>query len=418
MIYVCDAIMGSGKSSAAIQYMNDHKDEKFIYVTPYLAEAARIKENCSDLHFIEPSNAYEEYGHTKSGHTDALIKSGANITTTHQSFKNYTPEMLLNIREKGYTLIIDESLDVLKECEFNEADIQTVINAGYVEEVDNQFVVTEKQYSGRKLRDIMWMLRSKSLVRTNDGKGIFYWSTPKELLESFKDVYILTYVFEGQSMYYYLKMNDMNYDNIYVQKTEDGKYRFSEENTHSPSYVKNLKNLIHILDNQRMNDVDFDRRSQKENECALSMNWFKRPDKKEKIEQLRRNLSNLYRYVYPDSTIEDRMWGTFSKAKIKLRGKGYTKNFVIFNERATNEYRNRKYLAYLANVYMDVEEKLFYQSLGVEIYEDTYALSTLVQWIWRSAIRDGKEIWIYLPSIRMRRLLTNWINGLTEEKEG
>ena len=39
MIQVCDAIMGTGKSSAAITYMNEHKEEKFIYITPYLEEA-------------------------------------------------------------------------------------------------------------------------------------------------------------------------------------------------------------------------------------------------------------------------------------------------------------------------------------------------------------------------------------------
>ncbi len=33
-IKVCDAIMGSGKSSAAISYMNEHPNQKFIYITP------------------------------------------------------------------------------------------------------------------------------------------------------------------------------------------------------------------------------------------------------------------------------------------------------------------------------------------------------------------------------------------------
>ena len=41
----------------------------------------------------------------------------------------------------------------------------------------------------------------------------------------------------------------------------------------------------------------------------------------------------------------------------------------------------------------------------------------MLQFIWRSAIRDGEEIWIYIPSIRMRRLLYEWIeeqNNLNE----
>ncbi len=46
-----------------------------------------------------------------------------------------------------------------------------------------------------------------------------------------------------------------------------------------------------------------------------------------------------------------------------------------------------------------------------------YALSILVQWIFRSAIRNGREIWVYVPSARMRYLLTRWIENLAEGKD-
>lgn len=42
--------------------------------------------------------------------------------------------------------------------------------------------------------------------------------------------------------------------------------------------------------------------------------------------------------------------------------------------------------------------------------EDLFALSTLLQWIWRSQVRDGKSIDIYIPSERMRSLLKLWID--------
>ena len=48
--------MGTGKTEAAITYMNEHKEKKFIYITPYLAESNRIKEGCPELHFVEPSS--------------------------------------------------------------------------------------------------------------------------------------------------------------------------------------------------------------------------------------------------------------------------------------------------------------------------------------------------------------------------
>ena len=54
--------------------------------------------------------------------------------------------------------------------------------------------------------------------------------------------------------------------------------------------------------------------------------------------------------------------------------------------------------------------KTFIESRGVKVNQDQYALSALVQWIFRSAIRDGKPITLYIPSERMRGLLVDWLN--------
>lgn len=66
---------------------------------------------------------------------------------------------------------------------------------------------------------------------------------------------------------------------------------------------------------------------------------------------------------------------------------------------------------------MNVNEKKFYQMHGVEVDEDMYALSIMVQWIWRSAIRDGNEVYLYIPSSRMRSLLISWIDSLSGKGE-
>ena len=36
MIYILDAVMGTRKNTTAINYMNEHPDQKFIYITPFL----------------------------------------------------------------------------------------------------------------------------------------------------------------------------------------------------------------------------------------------------------------------------------------------------------------------------------------------------------------------------------------------
>ena len=43
--------------------------------------------------------------------------------------------------------------------------------------------------------------------------------------------------------------------------------------------------------------------------------------------------------------------------------------------------------------------------------KDLYALSEMLQWIWRSRIRNGQDINIYIVSKRMRRLLNQWLSG-------
>lgn len=61
---------------------------------------------------------------------------------------------------------------------------------------------------------------------------------------------------------------------------------------------------------------------------------------------------------------------------------------------------------------MNVDKKIFMKQHGVEFDDDRYALSTMVQWLWRSAVRNGKEINVYIPSKRMRNLLIEWMDRL------
>ena len=46
----------------------------------------------------------------------------------------------------------------------------------------------------------------------------------------------------------------------------------------------------------------------------------------------------------------------------------------------------------------------------IKVDENSYALSELLQWIWRSQIRNGEPITIYIPSKRMRESLKNFLN--------
>ena len=61
-INIVDAICGSGKTSAAINYINQSADEtKFLYITPYLTEVDRIIKSCPQKHFKQPEAFFIYY---------------------------------------------------------------------------------------------------------------------------------------------------------------------------------------------------------------------------------------------------------------------------------------------------------------------------------------------------------------------
>jgi len=68
----------------------------------------------------------------------------------------------------------------------------------------------------------------------------------------------------------------------------------------------------------------------------------------------------------------------------------------------------------MLNVFPHFSITSYFNDKGISIDNDNYALSILLQWIWRSRIRnatdtdENRKIDLYLPSRRMRELLIKW----------
>ena len=50
-IKIIDSIMGSGKTSWAIQEMNKNNDKSYIYITPFLSAVERIRKTVANKTF-------------------------------------------------------------------------------------------------------------------------------------------------------------------------------------------------------------------------------------------------------------------------------------------------------------------------------------------------------------------------------
>lgn len=410
-VYVCDAIMGTGKSSAAIRYMNEHPDEHFIYVTPYLDEADRIHVACPELQFVKPNRAWQN-GCSKVNHTRKLLEQGKNITTTHAAFKLYERDMIDNIQRFGYTLIIDEAFQFLEDVVAHPGDVKLLEEAGYLCRIGNaRFEKTDSAYEGLVLRGIYEEIsRSNLLMLHENGKDVAYycWELPPDVFMAFRQVYVLTYLFDGQEMDCYLHMHNIPYTKIGIDRDEAGFY-FSETERYVPEYVRTLRQKIRIFDNEKLNSIGAGK-------FALSSSWYEHADQND-VERVRKNIANYFGN-YHRGEASKYMWTCFKDEQFKLRGAGYARHYTAFNIRATNDLRQKSVMAYAVNIFCNPFRKRYLSTSGVAFDDDVFALSTLVQWIWRGAIRDGGEIEIYLPSERMRQLLLDWIDKVEAESRG
>ena len=387
--------------------MNSRTENKFIFATQYLSEVDRIKRACSQRHFTSPEKSFST-GFRKLNSIEQLICAGENIATTHALFLNSTEEIKAAIKAGRYILVLDEVVDVTAVSRLAQCDVDVLVRGDVLgEEDDGSFTWNFDDYGkdGEGLFiEEMRLAKSKSFLHYGD--KYFFWAVPPSLFECFEEVYVLTYLFDGQNLRCFFDTHSLPYD--YIGVKEDGE-QYSFCNPDEMDRAVELRKLIHIVEGEKLDAVGVQRGS-------LSYNWYRKRvalSDDEALNTLRKNIANLFRNIWKCRG-DDAMWTTFKNAEQKLRGKGYWNSFVTYNKRATNDYADRKYLAYLVNNFPRPWEAKYYADHGVYVDNEAYALSILVQWVFRSAIRNGEEVWLYLPSKRMRTLFKRWLDYLAE----
>lgn len=402
VVKVCDMIMGSGKTQSAITLMNQDKEGRYIFITPYLEEVNRIKSSCSSRHFKDPQSK-SEGGKLENLHY--LLSAKHNIASTHALFEAYNEETIGLIRDGEYKLVLDEVFQAVRIIKISPKDLQIL---------KKDLIDVGENYRVRWIRDDYDGLFNEYRDMCLTGNVLLYngylllWEFPIEVFQAFKEIIILTYMFDSQVQKYYFDANGIEFQYIGTVY-ENGVYHFSDTPV-MPWYVRELPEKIHIVDDNKLNKIG-DVRSH------LSSSWYakaKASKGQPQIKQMRNNLSNLFKHRCGSSS-DRNMWTVFKDYQNLLKGKGYTKGFLSCNIRATNAYRNRDCLAYCVNVYYNPLLKNYFLEHGIEVREDEYALSEMIQWVWRSAIRDGNEIWVYIPSRRMRELFQNWLGSFVSK---
>lgn len=409
-VNVIDSMMGTGKTSYAIQLMQEAPiTQKFIYVTPFLDEVTRIMNSVTHREFWEPDVKHGTG--TKLQSLKRLIANGYNIATTHSLFSLADEELMDLLRWESYTLIVDEVMDVISILQsLKKDDIPVMLKSGLIEISDkNQVIWKADPNLNTKYNDVKEYALSGNLYSVNN--TAFLWNFPAKIFELFEQVYIMTYLFDGQLQKYYYDLHNIQYEYYSVIQEQDRykltpKAEANEDRTH-------LKELIHIYEG-KLNDIG-------KHKTALSRSWFRYSSNQNKVTHLKYNLYNYLRHIQ-QAKAEQILWTTFKDCKKDIQGKGFSKEepkdnntekgeacFTAFNLRATNKYRHKTVLAFCLNRFMNPIEQHFFHQNNINVDEDLLALSDLLQWLFRSAIREGKPVNIYIPSKRMRELLQQWL---------
>ena len=386
--------MGKGKTCHSIELIKNNPQNKYIYITPYLDEIKRVREATNDYNkMYEPLYIKS----TKQENLHKLLREGKNICSTHALFQKSNDITREALKANNYTLILDEVMDVVEELDnFTKHDLETLLseNLAYIEDDYLLWNENKLNYNGR-YNDIMNMSLNKNLICIND--RLLYWNFPVDIFQYFKEVYILTYKFDCQIQRYYYDFHGIEYEKFQVSNGKLLQYDKNRED----NIIKELAKLINIY-NGNLNSIG-------DNNYALSLSWYEKDDGTlQGI--LQNNIYNWFNNINRRATSKYRLWTTFKDYKNNLKGKGYTNRFISINTRATNDYKDTYVLAYCANRFVKPTMIQFFSKRGITINQEEYALSEMLQWIWRSRIREGKKISIYIPSKRMRELLINYLN--------
>lgn len=389
-VTVIDAIMGAGKTNFAIKYMTEApRDKRFIYITPFLSEVGRIIESVQGRKFVQPTNANSEGRKLRS--LKDLIIDGADIAATHSLFKTADDELIQLLNGAGYTLILDEVMDVIEPVAIKRDDIRILLDGEKIEIVDNRVVWKAPGYDADRFNDIKLYAEAENLFIYRE--TYILWAFPKRVFDCFDEVFIMTYLFAAQNMSYYFKMNKVPYTTVTVSSGELTEHNVQQERR------EELIKLIDLYDG-KMNESG--------NKHAYSASWLRRGKREtERLDVEKRNLRNYLRNILNAPSAEI-MWSTLQEVESHLKGKGYSNASIPVNARATNEHAEKWALAYVFNRFKNPYETSFFEDNGVKVDEDLLAVSDLLQWIWRSRIRNGKPVNLYLPSSRMRSLLVAW----------
>ena len=412
-VKIVSALPGTGKSKHLLEKINSEPDKNYIWITPFLDEAGdddtkkvgRVREATPDLCFVTPSN--KSLG-TKKKHLEMLLYRGENVSMTHNLFMDITKGMVKNIEKNNYHIIIDETID--KVSVHTRDDKMLDLMLGFIElgvvKVGDMGVLS---WVGRNFE---WLQEERELCDS----GMLFLHNGKLLIKRYnslvysaaESVTVLTYMFHASPMRAWMDICKIPYEYLPIPLI------------HHPQDCKNtLKELLTL----EPRDPEISK-LQENLPTAFSSSWYKKNS--DKLYVLRDVADKIYKRCCKRAERRGQptprfMYTTFKDywedvAGVGCKAKDFeecSSNFIAKNSRATNKHGDKTHILYWVNTYPQVDVARYLNELlpeHLQLSSDEYALSEMIQFIYRSALRNGKPTTLYIASDRMRDLFVRWLD--------
>ena len=418
---IIDRPCGTGKTTAMLASLKPSL--KYLLVTPLLTEIERFQNDAPEG--VEIAAPVEGKG-PKLIQLEKMLQEGKSVAITHKLF--FMTLRLAHLMA-DYHIIIDEApnpvtcINTIDAQAFEEA----IVGGGYARvcHETKQVIPTDKwrkwqretfdsegepTYSSRLHPDI-YRPAVQGQLHVDD-KGVFAVATPNQVLLAGKSLTVMTFLSEGTYIHAYLKM--------IAKGNPKADFEVKRDATHA--WLKRAHSLVSIeaLSLPQHVSLSFSKQTRRSNEktCKSIGSALKNL-----IERRWRGIrrEDIILTCARDKWFEDRkgryagQWAKHSR----LFGRDYGKGGVHWlpnKTRGTNDYKHASHVIYL---YAMSPNPMVQNFLGVsgQAFSDAYALSEMVQFIWRTRVRDGKPITVAIPDKRMRAVLSDWLTSAIEGED-
>ena len=401
-IKIIDKPCGSGKTTAMINNFNNN--EKYLVIVPLLSEVERVIEQSEEVPFVQPHANDNEAG-TKFASLEEQLLLGCNIVSTHNMYERLVPLAKAGLLD-DYHIIIDEVPDIVHPIASKSSTSirEFYIESGYMEVDEGSGLVKPTQKWVEQQDQVSDTLSPKILTAAMSGclylqdNKMFIWALPSTILQAGRSLTVLTYKSEGSMFLSYLHKLQLPYE---VEEDEDLEARF----------LQKAASLITIEDIPALSKHKLSYTGQQQGQKLAKY-----------VSELNTALKNLRERKLKGVDVKDILITCKKDAWIEAEKDHKTKagvfakdsrlsqaTWVANTTRGTNEYAHCSYLLYLYDQHPNQYLMRWLGDCSNE-FSRQYALTELVQWVWRSRIRKGEPITLYLPCKRMRKLFEEWLS--------